>query len=118
MRGEHSGKVGVLLARRAARREAVDEAVLIPPIAGEEVARDAAVVAAGAVGVGQAVMRAEAGERGRRQRAYEPLHHAEVGLADAADFTVAPRLRADPFDDVVKIVLFVAAEKFERPAGA
>jgi hypothetical protein len=66
MRGEHSGEVSVLLARWPARRKAIDEAVLIPPIAGEKIARDAAVIAAGAVGVGQPVMRGKAGERRRR----------------------------------------------------
>ena len=51
-------------------------------------------VGAGAVGVAEAVMRAEAGERRRRQRAHEPLQHAEIRLADAADLAVRPGLRA------------------------
>jgi hypothetical protein len=45
------------------------------------------------------------------------LHHAEIGLADAADFAVRPWLRADPFDRVVEIVLLAAAEEFEGPSG-
>ncbi len=118
MLGEHAREVGVLIARRAARRIAIDETVLIPPVTGKEIARDAAMVGAGAVGVRQSVMRAETGERRRRQRAHEPLQHAEIRLTDAADLVVRPGLRADPFDHVVKIVLLAAAEKFELSAGA
>jgi hypothetical protein len=46
------------------------------------------------------------------------LQHAKIRLADTADFAVAPRLCSDPLDDVVEIVLFVAAHEFELPAGA
>jgi hypothetical protein len=118
MRGKHSGEIGVLLARWTAGREAVDEAILVPPVAGKEIARNAAVITAGAVGIRQSVMRADAGERRRRQRAHEPLQHAKIRLADAADFARAPRLLSDPFDHVVKVVLLAAAHKFKLTAGA
>src|SRR5436305_8680892 len=104
MRGNHGREVGVLIARRTTGRIAVNESVLIPPVSREEVAGDSAVMGAGAIDVAQPVMGSEAGERGRRHRAHEPLQHAEVRLADAANSAVAPGLTTDPFDDVVEIL--------------
>ena len=68
MRGNHLRQIGFLIARRAAGGEAVDEAVLVPPVAGEEIARDAAVIGAGAVKIRQTVMRRDARKRRRRER--------------------------------------------------
>jgi len=118
MLAEDAGEISVLVARRAARRIKVDEAVLVPPVAAEEIAGDATVMRAGAIRVGQSIMRAETGQRRRRLRAHEPLHHTEIGLADATDFLVRPGLRADPFDHVVEVVLLTPAEEFELSAGA
>src|SRR5262249_31826932 len=115
--GNNRRKGGLLFARRTARRKAVDEAVLIPPIAGEKIAGNATVIGAGAVKIGQAVVRGDTGKRRRRKRGHKPLQHAEIGLADAADLAVAPGLSANPFNDVVKILLLAPAEKFKFAAG-
>ena len=117
MRADHRIEVGFLHARRGAvRRKAVDDAVLVPPVAGNELARDAAGVAGGAVGIVEAVVGAEARERRRLHDAHPPLRHAEVRLADAADLAVRPRLCRDPLDHVVEVALLVRAEELEVAA--
>src|SRR6476620_10962140 len=74
-------EVGVLPARLGSvGGMLVDDAVLVPPVAGEELPRDAAVVAGGAIEVVQAVVRGKAGKRGRLDDAHPPLRHAEIRL--------------------------------------
>ena len=117
MRGNERVEIRFLHARRrAARREAVDDAVLVPPVARDELAGDAALVAGSAVRIVQPVVGAEAGERRRRHDAHPPLRHAEIRLAQAADFSVGPRLRRKPLDHVVQIALLVRPEKLELSA--
>src|SRR5262249_27757851 len=107
---------GLLASVLAVRWKAVDDAVLVPPVAPEEIAKNAALVDRRAVGIGEAVERGDAGERRRLRGRHPPLQHAEVGLPHAADLAVRPRLAADPFDDVVEIPLLVAVEKAEFAA--
>ena len=56
VRSNQCGQIGFLIARRTAGRKAVDEAVLIPPVTGEEIAGDSAVIDSGTIKIGQAVM--------------------------------------------------------------
>src|SRR5512143_3208457 len=121
MRGDQLRQIGFLIARRTAGRKSIDKTILVPPVAREKIARDAAMIDAGAVSVGQAVMRRDASQRWGCKRTHEPLQHAKIRLANAADFPAAPRLPTNPFDDVVEILLFTAPEKLEltaRPAAA
>src|SRR5262245_14752089 len=48
---------------------------------------------------------------------HEPLRDAVVGLADAADLSIRPLLRCDPFDDFVEVALLVRAPQAEFTAG-
>ena len=102
-------QIAGLLARRfAVGRMAIDDAVLVPPIAAEEIAQNAALIDRGAIRIVEPVEGGDAGERRRFLDRHPPLRHAEIGLPDAADLAVRPRLMAEPFDDVVKIFLLVA----------
>src|SRR3954466_5744047 len=97
MRCHERIEIGLLPARLgAARGKAVDDAVLVPPVAGNELTGDAPGVAGGAIRIVEAVGGAEAGERGRLHDAHPPLRHAEVRLAEAADLAVGPGLLGDP----------------------
>ena len=110
-------QIAILLARMlAVRRMTIDDAILVPPIASEEIAENAALINRGAVWIVQAVERGDAGERRRLLDRHPPLRHAEIGLADAADLAVRPGLAAEPFDDVVKVFLLVAVEQAEFAA--
>jgi hypothetical protein len=82
----------------------------IEPV-GEEIALDAAGIAHEAIGIVEPVIGAETGEMRRVLDAHEPLRHAVIALADAADLAVAPGLRADPFDHVIEIVLLFPVEE-------
>src|SRR4029077_21023277 len=62
VRSDQGAQIGFLIARRTVGGKAVDETVLIPPVTREEIARDAAVIASGAIKIGQAVMRGDAGQ--------------------------------------------------------
>src|SRR5215831_19995380 len=117
MRSHHGRQISFLFTCRTAGRKAIDETILIPPIAGEKVAWDAAMIGAGTIEVRQAVMCSNACQRRRRECGHKPLQHAKIGLADAADFAGAPRLPTNPFDDVVEVLLVPAAEKFECTGG-
>src|SRR5262249_8533477 len=57
----------------------------------------------------QSVIGRDAGEVRRVLHAPEPLRDAVVGLADAADLSLRPLLRCDPFDDFVEVALLVPA---------
>src|SRR5262249_29524592 len=94
----------------------IDDAILIPPIAAEEIAEDAALIDRGAIRIIQAVEGRDAGKRRRLLDRHPPLQHAKVRLAGAADFAVRPRLAAQPCDDVVEIFLLIAVEKTEFTA--
>ena len=115
-------EVALLLARRrAVRRMAVDDAVLVPPVGAEEIAQDSALIDRGAVGIVQSVEGGDAGERRRLLDRHPPLRHAEIGLADAADLAVRPGLMAEPFDHVIEVALLGAVQEAElaaRPAAA
>ena len=102
---------GLLARMLAVRRMAIDDAVLVPPIAAEEIPQHAALIDRGAVGIVEPVEGGDAGKRRRLLDRHPPLQHAEIGLADAADLAVRPRLMAEPFDDVIKIFLFVLVEE-------
>src|SRR5262245_17147494 len=108
---------GLLMRMLAVGGVAVDDAVLIPPITAEEIAEDAALIDRGAIRIVQPVESSDTGKRRRFLDRHPPLQHAEIGLAHAADLAVRPGLAAKPFDDVVKIFLFVAVEKAEFAAG-
>jgi hypothetical protein len=107
---------GLFARMLAIGRMAIDDAVLISPIAAEEIAKDPALINRGAVRVVQAIESGDTGERRRFRNRHPPLQHAEIGLTDAADFAVRPRLAAEPFDHVVEILLLVAIEEAEFPA--
>ena len=110
-------QIAGLLARRfAVGRMAIDDAVLVPPIAAEEIAQNAALVDRGAIRIVQPVEGGDAGERRRFLDRHPPLRHAKVRLPDAADFAVRPRLMAEPFDDVVEVFLLVLVEQAEFAA--
>src|SRR5271169_6968243 len=95
---------------------AIDDAVLVPPIAAEKIAEHAALIDRGAIGIVEPVERGDTGERRRPLDRHPPLQHAEIRLPDAADLAARPRLAAEPFDDIVKILLLVAVEKTEFAA--
>src|SRR5271166_4260247 len=97
-------------------RVTIDDAVLIPPIAAEEITEHAALIDRGAIRIVQAVEGGDAGERRRLRNRHPPLQHTEIGLADAANFTVRPWPMAEPFDDVIEVFLLVAVEKTEFTA--
>src|SRR5690348_16326234 len=82
----------------------------IEPI-GEEIALDPARIAHEGIRVVESVIGAEAGEMRRVLDAHEPLRHAVIALADAADLAVAPGLRADPLDHVVEVRLLFLVEE-------
>ena len=107
---------GLLARMLAVGRMAIDDAILVPPIAAEEIAQHAALIDRGAIGIVEPVEGGDAGERRRLLDRHPPLRHAEIGLADAADFAVRPVLVAEPFDDVVEIFLLVAVEQAEFAA--
>src|SRR5207248_1058580 len=81
---------------------AIDDAILIPPIAAEKIAENAALIDGGAVRIVQPIERGDAGQRWRFPNRHPPLQHAEIRLADAADFAIRPGLMTQPFDDVVE----------------
>ena len=89
----------------------VDDAVLVPPITAEEVSEYSALIHRSAIGIVHAIEGRDARKRRRLLDRHPPLQHAEIGLADAADFAVRPGLMSEPFDDVVKVLLFVAVEQ-------
>src|SRR6516165_6376673 len=89
----------------------VDDAVLVPPITAEEVSEYSALIHRSAIGIVHAVEGRDARKRRRLLNRHPPLQHAEIGLADAADFAVRPGLMSEPFDDVVKVLLLVAVEQ-------
>src|SRR5215468_4123775 len=62
----------------------VDDAVLVPPITAEEVSEYSALIHRSAIGIVHAVEGRDA--RKRLLDRHPPLQHAEIGLADAADF--------------------------------
>ena len=95
---------------------AIDDAVLVPPIAAEEIAQNAALIDRGAIRIVQPVEGGDAGERRRLLDRHPPLRHAEIRLPDAADLAVRPFLMAEPFDDVVKVFLLVLVEQAEFAA--
>src|ERR1700722_11227177 len=68
---------------------------------------DAAVIVRTAILVYEAVVRRDAGEARRVVGRHQPLRHRIVGLPDAADATVAPRLPDDPGDQLEIILLLV-----------
>ncbi len=110
-------EVAALLARMlAVGGVPVDDAVLVPPVAAEKVAEDAALIDRSAVEVVHAVERRDAGKRRRLADRHPPLRHAEIGLADAADLAVRPRLMPEPLDDVVEVLLLGAVEQPELAA--
>src|SRR5579871_2311067 len=78
---------------------AIDDAVLIPPIAAEEIAEDAALIDRRPIRIVEAVESGNAGEPGRPLDRHPPLQPAE------------------PLDDVVEILLLVAIEETEFTAG-
>src|SRR6185295_11765576 len=105
-------EIALLLARMlAVGGMAVDDAVLVPPIAAEEIAEHAALIDRGAVRIVEPVERRDALERRRLLDRHPPLRHAEVRLADATDLAARPRLMAEPFDDVVEVLLLVLVEQ-------
>src|ERR1700683_1704983 len=101
----------------AVSRMAIDDAILVPPIASEKIPQNSALIDRSAVRVIQPVESGNAGERRRLLNRHPPLRHAEIGLSDAADLAVRPGLAAKPFDDVVKVSLLVAVEQAEFAAG-
>src|SRR5438552_17405909 len=108
MRAHQRIEIGFLHPRlRAVGGKTVDDAVLVPPVAREELPGDAALVARGAVGIVQSVVGAKARERRRRDDAYPPLRHAAVRLAEAADLAVRPGLRRNPLAHILDIVLLI-----------
>ena len=110
-------EIAILLTRMfAVGRMAIDDAVLVPPIAAEEIAEHAALIDRGAIRIVEPVEGADAGERRRFADRHPPLRHAEIGLADAADLAARPFLPAEPFDDVVQVLLLVAIEQAEFAA--
>jgi len=115
-------QIACLLARGfAICRVAIDDAILVPPIAAEKIAQYAALINRSAIGIVQSIEGGDAGKRGRPLNSHPPLQHAEIGLPYPADFAVRPGLAAEPFDDVVEIFLFIAIQKTElatRPALA
>src|SRR5204863_8814978 len=107
-------QIGLLPARLgAARGKAVDDAVLVPPVAGDELAGNAAGVAGGAIRIIQTVVGAEARERRRLHDAHPPLRHAEIRLTQSADLAVGPRLLCDPLDGGVEVLLIILLEELE-----
>src|SRR5580704_7439298 len=107
---------GLLARMLTVGRMAVDDAVLVPPIAAEEIAQNAALVDRGAIGIVEPVEGGDASERRRFQDRHPPLRHAEIRLPDAADLAARPRLVAEPFDDVVEVLLLVLVEQAEFAA--
>jgi hypothetical protein len=85
--------------------------VVVDPSAQKAVMVDAALVAEVAVDVGGAVARADASEMRRLLRGGVILAPAPVGIADHPHIAVAPRLRGDPFDQIVAVVLLVRVEE-------
>ena len=79
---------------------------------------DAAVIIRAAILVDQAVIRRDAGEAGRVVGRHQPLRHGVIGLADAADAAVAPRLLHDPVDQLDVVLLLVKPHEFELAFGA
>src|SRR5436853_5495899 len=73
MRRDNLRQICLLIARKTGSRKAIDETVLIPPVAGKEIARDAAVIGAGAIEVRQTVVRGNTCERRWRERRHKPL---------------------------------------------
>ena len=82
-----------------------------------EVALDTAGIADEAVRIVQSVIGRDAGEMRRVLHGHVPLRDAVVGLANAADLSIRPTLRCDPFDDFVEIALLVRAPQAEFAAG-
>src|ERR1019366_7699777 len=88
-----SGAYAMLHARYLAR---------IPTV--EKIAQDSAVAGELAVIVGRAFPDAQRGEVRRSERARVPLVHGVIGDTVDADLTIAPALRAGPFDAFVNIL--------------
>ena len=68
-----------------------------------------------AVIIGRAFPDAQGGKMRRLERADRPLIHRVIGDAVDADFAVAPRLRARPFDALIKILRFARRPDVEEP---
>src|SRR6202030_1548561 len=110
-------QIAFLLARRLpVGRMAIYDAVLVPQIAAEEIAQNAALVDRGAIRIVEPVESGDAGQRRRFLDRHPPLRHAKIRLPDAADLAVRPRLMAEPFDDVVEVFLLVLVEQSELAA--
>ncbi len=72
----------------------------------EKIAENAAMPAQFAVVIRRAFPDAQGGKMRRLERADRPLIHGVIGYAVDTDFAVTPRLRAGPFDTLVKILSF------------
>src|SRR5215472_14796677 len=81
------------------------------PITAEEVSEYPALIHRSAIGIVHAIEGRDARKRRRLLDRHPPLQHAEIGLADAADFAVRPGLMSEPFDDVIEVLLLVAVEQ-------
>ena len=75
-------------------------------------------IGARSLNIGKTVMSGDAFECRRRYRTEEPLQHAVIGLADAADIAVAPGLTCNPFDHVDHVLHIVVVEKAKLAAEA
>src|SRR5262245_34681251 len=74
-----------------------------------------------AIIVGRALPDAQGGKMRRLERGHLPLVHGVIGDAVDADLAVAPRLRARPFDALVKVLRLARRPYVEiagRAAGA
>ena len=100
--GDGFAGVGVLLCLVAAAVLDVRHLVLGPALL--ELAQDAAVIAGVAVAIVLAFPRDDGREVRRVHSRYAPLVARVIRNAEHADFAVAPRLRAGPFDALVEVL--------------
>src|SRR5580704_5250310 len=96
--------------------EVRDTNTRVEPI-GEEGALDAPRIGHKPVRIVQPVIGGDAGQMRRVLNTHEPLRHAVVGLADPAYLAIGPGLATDPLNDVVKVLLLSATEKFKFSLG-
>src|SRR3979411_1340071 len=88
---------------------------IVPEV--EEFSGDAARKRRSPIDVDQPVIGRDAFQMRWTLDRHEPLHHRVVGLPDAADIAVGPRLRGDPFNGVVEVVLLDLVKETVFAAG-